>query len=116
MIDINKTYRTRDGRAVRILATDLKGTNYPVLAVIANQAGVESAYTFSQRGNYGPDVQKHENDLVEVKPCIKRTVWLNVYPDCTLLVEVKENVDKYAYRDRIACVKVEIDVEEGEGL
>jgi hypothetical protein len=53
-------------------------------------------------------------DLVEVKPRIQRTVWLALYPlddvwvvsgDCTA-------VEKGC----LACVKVEIDCEEGEGL
>jgi hypothetical protein len=53
-------------------------------------------------------------DLIELKPRIQRTVWLALYPlddvwvvsgDCTA-------VEKGC----LACVKVEIDCEEGEGL
>jgi hypothetical protein len=33
MIDISKTYTTRDGFAVRILATDAKGS-YPVVGLV----------------------------------------------------------------------------------
>ena len=59
-----------------------------------------------------PDV----NDLIEVKPRIKRTIWLSIYEDCTLSSSSKEEADHYDGDDRLACIKVEIDVEEGEGL
>lgn len=62
------------------------------------------------------------SDLIEVKPRIRRTVWLNVYDDKFVgLYHNRENADediKYlpSSFNRLACVKVEIDVEEGEGL
>jgi hypothetical protein len=44
-------------------------------------------------------------------------VWLNVYPDNVFIYHNKENADlENRWLPRIACVKVEIDVEEGEGL
>ena len=56
------------------------------------------------------------NDLIEAKPRIKRTIWLSIYEDCTLSSSSKEEADHYDGDDRLACIKVEIDVEEGEGL
>ena len=70
-----------------------------------------------------PDV----NDLIEVKPRIKKTVWINVYEDCTSIHSTKYFADVH-YRScgladfhdrgggRLACVKVELNVYEGEGL
>jgi hypothetical protein len=44
-------------------------------------------------------------------------VWLNVYDNEVIsLFVVKEKADSMALEGRIACVKVEIDCEEGEGL
>lgn len=53
----------------------------------------------------------------EIRPRIKRIGWVNVYPDRTsAIIKDKETADKYATPGRIACVKIEIDCEEGEGL
>jgi hypothetical protein len=50
-----------------------------------------------------------------VKPRIKRTVWLDVYPNGIMCSEKKqENYQRFP--GLVACVKVEIDCEEGEGL
>ena len=110
MIDINKKYRTRMGDEVRIYALD-GGDIYPVHGAFKDPMGWVSC-SWMQEGSRmmleGP------LDLVEVKPRIKQTVWLAVYPlddvwvvsgDCTA-------VEKGC----LACVKVEIDCEEGEGL
>jgi len=59
-----------------------------------------------------PDV----NDLIEVKPRIKRTVWMNVNKDNVYRYLNREDADCAHFDDRLACVKVEIDCEEGEGL
>ena len=52
-----------------------------------------------------------------VKPRIKRTVWLNVYADKSGdYSQARSIADCMAGPNRIACVKVEIDCEHGEGL
>ena len=52
-----------------------------------------------------------------VKPRIKRTVWLNVYDNEVIsLFVVKEKADSMALEGRIACIRVDLDFEEGEGL
>ena len=110
MIDINKKYRTRDGREVRIYALD-GGGNYPVHGAFKSDTGWVVRH-WPQDGIQS--IFGGSDDLVEVKPRIKRTVWLALYPlddvwvvsgDCTA-------VEKGC----LACVKVEIDCEEGEGL
>jgi hypothetical protein len=66
-------------------------------------------------------------DLAEVEPRIKRTVWVNVYEDCISIHSTKDFADvhyRYCGRadfhdrggSRLACVKVELDGQEGEGL
>ena len=112
MIDINKKYRTRDGREVRIYALDGGGLN-PVQGAIKDAASAWWGLSrWNEQGRIS--VTDFPSDLVEVKPRIKRTVWLALYPlddvwvvsgDCTA-------VEKGC----LACVKVEIDCEEGEGL
>ena len=109
MISKDKTYRTRDGREVRIYATD-GNPDWPIHgAVLAPHGWSAEMWNASGKASGGSS----QRDLIEVKPRIRRTVWVNVY----------EHGGVYAVTDPInkgeqciACVKVEIDCEEGEGL
>ena len=111
MIDKNRTYRTRDGREVRIYATDGK---YPfvVQGAVKTEHGEWEQVSWTNGGNFML-VNGCHNDLVEVRPRHKRTVWVNVYPD-EVFTHHHQHVPNR--KDRIACVKVELDFEEGEGL
>lgn len=119
MVSKDKTYRTRDGREVRIYATDAHPLE-PVHGAFQDYSGAWNSTMWRHDGTnvYG----KGETDLIEVKPRIKRTVWLNVYPDNDdAIAKVlgycsKQDADSFADKYRLACVKVEIDCEEGEGL
>ena len=114
MIDINKKYRTRDGREVRIYATDGVGAR-PVHGAVKENDGWHRA-TWSSNGGFGGNMQ-FPDDLIEVRPRHKRTVWLNVYgrPDDLTAYDYKWKADQ-SVSPRIACIKVELDFEEGEGL
>ena len=115
MISKDKTYRTRDGREVRIYATD--GDNWsPIHGAIKEKSGW-CLCAWHEDGSYVDSMLEQPNDLIEVKPRIKRTVWLNVYPDKSGdYSQLRNLADALATTDRLACVKVEIDCEEGEGL
>lgn len=115
MIDKNKQYRTRDGREVRIYATDGKGPASVVQgAVNAGDGWVPHSWYADGMYRYGKDGA----DLIEVKPRIKREVWVNVYPNGVddELWFTKALADQQALPRRIACVKLTIDCEEGTGL
>ena len=115
MIDINKKYRTRDGREVRIYATDGRAV-YPIHGAILQEHGwqqscwaVDGLHSISSSGN-------HSGDLIEVRPRHKRTVWVTVYPMNRYQIS-DENIQCDIYPPkRIACIKVDLDFEEGEGL
>ena len=118
MISKDKTYRTRDGREVRIYATD--GSDW---SSIHGAFKDESGWWFCvwhEDGSYIDSMLEHRCDLIEVKPRIKRTVWLNVYGSSNVsdgqYYGSKTVADIHAGHARRACVKVEIDCEEGEGL
>ena len=53
-----------------------------------------------------------------VKPRIKRAVWLNVYDNEVIHGgwRTKEEAQGYHEKNRIACLKIDLDFEEGEGL
>jgi hypothetical protein len=114
MIDINKKYQTRDGREVRIYATDgNKGEEIHGAFKNLNGKWCSSMWEYNGRNAY----KCSEADLIEVRPRHKRMVWLNVYgrPD-----DVTAYIDKWkadqSVSPRIACIKVELNFEEGEGL
>jgi hypothetical protein len=114
MIDINKKYRTRNGREVRIYATDGWSAS-PIHGAIK----VEGDWRFSCWSASGIHHQDRAYDLIEVPPRHTRTVWMNVYGKSTSIWDSKKHADARADRvtfDRIACIKVELDFEEGEGL
>ena len=114
MISKDKQYRTRDGREVRIYATD---GDYPfvVHGALKNEDGQWKPCQWLNRG-CASIMAQDDRDLIEVKPRIKRTLWLNVYEDDVHRFHTKQEAEDGSYKCRIACVKVEIDCEEGEGL
>ena len=114
MIDPKKTYRTRDGREVRIYAVD--GLNgHRVHGAVLDQYGWEHRAWFANgRSN---NCSESPIDLIEVRPRIQREVWVNVYPtDCTIHND-KDDADCFSKEGiRLACVKLVVDCEEGHGL
>ena len=114
MIDKDRTYRTRDGREVRIYATD--GVEGEEVHGSVKRSYGWRAETWPTNGFHSVDSSL---DLIEVRPRHKRTVWLNVYEKSTSIWDSKEHADARANRvsfDRIACIKVELDFAEGDGL
>ena len=109
MIDKSKQYRTRDGREVRIYATDVY-KDYPIHGAIMDHGWCFHYWTEDGKGTTS------RFDLIEVKPRHKRTVWLNVYEKSISHWDSKELAADRASSDRIACIKVDLDFEEGEGL
>jgi hypothetical protein len=119
MIDPKKTYRTRDGREVRIYAMD-GALPYSVHGAVKHGDSWISKDWADNGGFLTPHCETDPLDLIEVRPRIQREVWVNVYPDHVGMVcETKEEADNATgakSRLRIACVKLVIDCEEGEGL
>jgi len=116
-IDINKKYRTRDGREVRIYAID-GGRSKNIIhgATLEQDAGWCIAF-WNRNGEFDTSGCNSDYELIEVKPRIKQKVWVNVYPDhCCGAYHEKRHADEMAAPHRIGCVQVEIECEEGEGL
>jgi hypothetical protein len=119
MIDINKQYRTRDGREVRIYATD-GGGPCPIHGAISG-LNFWSTANWSKNGSYTVVYgQEHDNDLIEVRPRHKRIVWLIVWSSNYIQVmntpEWQISTSGRSGEVPYACIKVELDYEEGEGL
>ena len=118
-IDINKRYRTRNGREVRIYATDGFGIWAVHGAILTEDGWWAMCWTedgkFTCGGVYDGSPSS-ASDLVEVKPRIKRTYWANIYGTGLTYHDTKEEANNFQMGPILACVKVEIDCEEGEGL
>ena len=118
MIDKNKVYKTRDGREVRIYATDGGENKNGVHGAIKWDWGWGHAVWYSHGGYLSGTGDPR--DLIEVKPRIKREVWVNVYrgreADWVTMHDEQDEADAERRGQRIACVKLTIDCEEGEGL
>ena len=113
MIDINKQYRTRDGREVRIYATDGRDF-YPVHGAIHQGDGWQhNCWTKDGKHSLNKTTCYEGSDLIEVRPRHKRTVWLHVWKNGTVCATEQSY---YVPAGRIACIKVELDFEEGQGL
>lgn len=68
MIEMNKTYKTRNGMPVRILCNDIKRCIYTVIAAAYDQeTGCEFTINVSSTGAYHEDRESHL-DLIEVTP------------------------------------------------
>lgn len=117
MIDKNKTYRCRAGWEVRIYATDGAGET-PIHGAFKGMMQQWYDARWSMTGRHDNYPHPTDLDLIEVKPRIKREVWVNVYDDyfCGETYPSKENADKKSGYGRIACVKITIDCEHGDGL
>lgn len=94
MIDKNKVYKTRDGREVRIYATD-GYKDYPIHGAIMDHGWCFHYWTEDGKGTTS------RFDLIEVKPRHKRTVWLNVYDRHTFLYDNRKDADSMRDDDRI---------------
>lgn len=117
MIDPKKQYKTRDGREVRIYAVD-GALPYSVHGAVKHGDSWISKDWDDNGGFLTPHCETDPLDLIEVRPRIQREVWVNVYPGRVgqYTYDCKEAADAHESEQRIACVKLVIDVEEGEGL
>lgn len=116
-LDITKPVQTRDGRKVRILATDMKG-NYPLVGLVTELSGNEIIHTYDVDGVFVTLRKGSPHDLINVpaKP-LKRLVYLNVYKDTVVGYNSEAIAKIYKLSTCLACaVPTEITYNEGEGL
>ena len=114
MISPTKTYRTRNGMDARVYSTDGAPPFCVHGAMYLGDAWVICSWDKDGRIN---DDDSHPRSLVEVKPRIKRTVWVNLYPvRGSEIADSEHDAELMACIDRIACVPIQIDCDEGEGI
>ena len=111
-IDWTKPVRTKDGRAVRVVCTDAPGS-HPIIGIVE---GVREPFCWEVTGVYKEGLELGI-ELENAPQRIQREYWANIYSDgAGGLFETKKDADRVAGTERIACVPIPIDCEEGEGL
>lgn len=126
MIELGKHYRTRDGKyrtdndTLRVLMVDGKGM-YPIICAFFVGGEQWEPRTYTSDGEFISDGSAPSYDLIEIKPRRKGEVWVNCYPEsesihCVPYHDRLTADDKAWGEKRIACVRVEFEYEEGEGL
>jgi len=104
MIDMKKKYRTKDGREVRIYATDGVG-HYPVHGAVNNEGDWVSV-NWSEAGQFRRRAH-NPTDLVEVVE--PKTVWINLDEDGFVKVfEQKDCAAKNKSYDHLCTYKIEL--------
>ncbi len=112
-ITLDKEYQTRDGRPVRVHATDIGGFQ-PVLASCLNDDGEWVIINRLSDGRFKSG-EESDIDLVEKPKTHKIVFYVNVYSDGgNVLHKTRQGADRWAGKYRIACKRIEIEVQEGE--
>jgi hypothetical protein len=123
-IDINKKYRTADGREVCIFTTESPDAEYPVVGVVRDLDGLWSPESWTLYGEYVYDGMSNgtRSNLIEVKEKKKLTGYVNVYKDGCATVHLNKATAEFHRKDDgncIACIPIDkynIEYEENEGL
>jgi hypothetical protein len=105
MIDINKKYRTRDGREVRIYAMDGYVPYSVHGAVLTEEGWFPRCWT--EQGELSHARLAHSaHDIIEVRPRHKVSVWINTYGATVSggLYSTRESADEAAVSRRTGCI------------
>ena len=107
---------TRDGRKVRIICTDRKRLNYPIVALIENKPTEgESVLCYTKEGKFYTDSDLSDSDLLFAPE--KHEGWVNLYKwtnkDCAYYIGSIYNSKAEAENKRgtsdkcVATIKIE---------
>lgn len=73
----NHPVQTRDGRPARIVCYDVKGHDFPIMALIMEEDNKEMPYLFSSTGHVNNSVIESRLDLFMAPN--KKEGWINLY-------------------------------------
>ena len=111
---------TRDWKKARIVCADMNGETDSLVVVVTNQYGTEECYSCTADGRFYSSGHESSLDIFNA-PEPKKKVWvegwLNVYPDgyCSFWYD-RNAADNMEISERIACIRIDQEIEEGEGL
>ena len=106
---------TRDGRSVRIVCTDLKGTEFPIIALYED--GRHECFDTYRPNGRSCDYYEFDTDLFfaseNEKEKNKHQGWINIYDGAKnanssrLIYDTKEEALSCASKDRVDTIKIE---------
>lgn len=115
MTDKDKKYKTRDDRPARIYCTDAGG-RLPVHGAVEVYPGEWHLERWTEDGRIHGMSSESNLDLIEVKPRIQKTLWLNVYGAVGYAYPTKAEAKAGRSPACLALIEVHVDCEEGHGL
>lgn len=96
---------TRDGRKVRILCYDLKGAEYPIVALVeAHDYLDESISTYDRNGRFDHD-RENKNDLMMLS--WKKEGWIIIHKEAIYDKETAEKIARETTANVIRIQKIE---------
>lgn len=102
---------TRSGLSVRIICTDARDNNYPIIALVSREDGTEDVFLYTKQGTIFDD-KPDEYDLFFVPK--KQEKWVNVYRSDSEgyilrgnIYDSKENAEACSSPRSIATCKIE---------
>lgn len=115
-ITLDGEYVTRDGKPVRVICVDRKGTLPPVIALVMED-GDELQKGYYPGGHYLASESRHRYDLVPKPKTHKRTIWLAWGRNELPCVCSSERNAQEAWPARLAVTGPhEVEFTEGQGL
>lgn len=118
MIDLSRPVTTREGRPALVYTTEALHPHYPLHGAYEVEPEVWVPASWTRDGKYIP-YRESRRDLINppAHVCrIRRTVWLNIYPETTTTHIGAASARVAACAGRLACISVLVDCVEGEGL
>lgn len=114
-IEVGKEYKTRGGRRYAVVYSASNNGNNSILAVNTSD---HALIWLSDDGKYNRSGKDSEHDLISEAPKkVKVKGFVNVDEDgWTEFFDTAEAARYGSRSNRIACKKIEFEVEEGEGL
>lgn len=110
-IDWTKPLQTMDGRPARLLGK-LETDTFPMVVAIKRADGREFEACYTEDGFYYLGKVTDTCDLRNVPTKKSRRVWINVYPEWQAAYQSKEEADRNAHSDRLACIETVLEWEE----
>lgn len=105
--------QTRDGRKVRIICWDVKRDIYPIIALVTEETGEESDFSYTLKGQYDISIANGELDLVMAPE--KHEGWINLYRTSAdgvatggIIFKTKEDAENAEHSlPKVATIKIE---------
>ena len=98
---------TGDGRNVRIICTDSKIRNYPIIALVEEPSRFENLFSYTECGQMVSYEPSKKYDLFFVPE--KHEGWINIYPDSSIggIYTSEEEARNAASPSCISTIKIE---------